>query len=101
MARLSNESKKRVVTLHLKGHSVIEIRRRLLQENISISRQSLYKLISKFHMGTLTGDAEPRRRKRKITKEMETVIEEALRNNDEITSRGIKRSNTTLLIFTY
>ena len=90
MVRLSNETRRRVITLHSKGDSVADIRRRLQQENISISRQALYNLINKFRMGTLVVDGQPRGRKRKITKEMESVIEDALRSNDEITSTGLR-----------
>jgi len=90
MARLSNETRRRVIMLHSKGDSVADIRRRLQQENISINRQALYNLINKFHMETLLADGQPRGWKRKITKEMEFVIKDALRNNDEITSTGLR-----------
>jgi len=89
MVRLSNESRS-VITLHSKGNSVADIRRRLQQENISISRQALYNLINKFCMRTLVVDGQPRGWKRKITKEMESVIEDVLCNNDEITSTGLR-----------
>ena len=49
MARLSVESRKRVVTLHGKGYSVSEIQMRLLQENISVSTQAIHNLLRKFH----------------------------------------------------
>ena len=87
MAKLSNETRQRVVTLYSKGHSVIEIRRRLNEENITISRQALHKLIRSYRMGTLS---QVRPRQGKITEEMKTVIEETLRNNDEVTSTGLK-----------
>lgn len=90
MARLNNECRRRVVTLYSRGHSVTEIRKRLQEENILISRQSLYNLINKFRKGTPVADGQLRRRKRKITKEMETMIDQALRNNDEITSTGLR-----------
>lgn len=92
MARLTNESRRRVVTLYLKGHSVIEIRRRLTEENIVVSRQALHKLIRKYRMGTF---CQPRRCQGKITEEMKSLIDETLRNNDEVTSTGLKRLLTT------
>ena len=60
MARLSNECR-RVIMLCSKGYSVTEIRRRLKEENISISRQALYNLVNKLHKGTLFAvDGQPR-----------------------------------------
>lgn len=77
------------LTLHLKGHSVIEIRRQLNEDNIVISRQALHKLIQKYRMGMLYQLSGPHQGK-KITEEMKSVIDEMLRNNDEVTSIGLK-----------
>ena len=64
MARLSNEERKRAVTLYLKGCSVVQICRRLKDENIVISHQALYKVMRMFCTGALY---QPRRQERKIT----------------------------------
>ena len=87
MAKLCNESRRRVVALYSKGHSVINIQRRLKDENINISRQALHKVVKKYRMGTMSL-ATPRQGK--ITDEMKVVIEETLRKDDEVTSTGLK-----------
>ena len=84
------ESRKRVIALHLKGHSVIEIHRRLQEQNIYISRQGLHNLLLKFQVNRIVADLPRRRRQQTIAVEMRSVIEEALTNNDEITARGLK-----------
>ena len=52
---------KGVITLHLKGHSVTEIHRRLQEESISISHQALYNLVNEFHeVMFIVVDGQPR-----------------------------------------
>ena len=88
MVRMSLETRQRVITLHSRGHTVSEIRRRLREEK---STQSLYNLLRKFRRekGT-TADLPRQRRPRKITEEMRVLIEQELTNNDELTSTGIR-----------
>jgi len=95
MGRLSIESRKRVITLRSKGYSVLEIHRRLKEENIIISRQAIYNLLTKFRNHRMFKDLPVERRKKKITEEMKSMIEEALNTNDEITASGIKSMLTT------
>ena len=90
MARLSIESRMRVITLRSRGYSILQIRKRLQEENIIVSRQAIYSLVKKFQNYRVYLDLPRRRRQQKITTEMRLVIEEALTSNDEITSRGIK-----------
>ena len=42
------ESRMRVITLRSRGYSGLQIRRRLQEENISISRQAIHSLVIKF-----------------------------------------------------
>ena len=79
-----------VITLHSRGHTVSEIRRRLREENCDISTQSLYNLLRKFREKGTTADLPRQRRPRKITEEMRVLIEQELTNNDELTSTGIR-----------
>jgi len=90
MARLSEESRKRVIALHSRGYTVTEIRRRLQEENISVSRQALHNLLRKFLDKRIIKDLPRRSKQRKITEEMRSAIEEAYNGNDELTSTGIK-----------
>jgi len=90
MGRLSIEPRNRVISLYLKGHSVIEIRKRLWEENICVSRQALHNLVLKFRTNRTVADLPRRRLQPKITEEMRSVMEEALTNDNEITARGLK-----------
>ena len=72
------------------GISVLEICKRLQDENVSISRQSIHNLIAKFRDHQIVADLPRRRKQPKITTPMKSLIEEALTRNDEITSRGLR-----------
>ena len=91
MAKLCNETRRRVVALYSKGHSIIKIQRRLNDENIMISRQALHKVIKKYRTGTMSLVTP---RQEKITEEMKAFIEETLKEDDEVTSTGLKRGLT-------
>ena len=91
MARLSLESRQRVITLFSRGYTVTEIRRRLCEEITNVSSQALHNLLRKFHEKRTIKDLPRRRRPRKLTEEMKAAIEEAYRGNDELTSTEIKR----------
>ena len=73
MARLSKETRRRVITLHSRGYRVLDIQRRLQEENISVSYQAIYDLIRKFREKGTVKDLPGRRRPRKITQEMRAV----------------------------
>ena len=90
MTRLSIEARQKVITLHLLGYPVLEIYRRLREENTSISRQALYNLIKKHRDRGTVADLPRRKRQRKITEQMRAMIEEELNKNDELTSSCIK-----------
>ena len=79
MAKLCNETRKRVVALYSKGHSIIKIHRRLNDENIKIRRQALHKVIKKYRTGTMSLVTP---RQEKITEEMKAFIEETLKKDD-------------------
>ena len=91
MGRLSIEDRLRIVTLASKGYSFSSIRRRLIEENISISVQALYNLMAKFREKGTIVDLPRRSKHRKITESMKTLIEEEMNKNDELTARGIRR----------
>ena len=90
MARLSYETRERVITLYSRGYSLLEIRRRLREVNCPISVQALYNLLRKFREKGTVEDLPRRRRARKITEEMRKLIEEELNKNDELTSSSIR-----------
>ena len=87
MPRLSIEARRRVIALRGIGYSVQEIRKRLAEENISISLQSLFNLLRKYkdtgHLLDLPRKAKPK----KLNDEMRKFLNEALSENDELTAR--------------
>ena len=79
-----------MITLESKGYSLSSIRRRLLEEGISISLQALYDLIKKFREKGTFVNLPRRTRQRKITENMKKLIEEEMNKNDELTARRVR-----------
>lgn len=89
MPRLSIEAMRRVVSLHSIGYSVSSIFERLKQENVEVSKRSIYNLVKKFRLKGVVRDLPRRKKPRILTKEMEAFIEEELKRNDELASTAI------------
>ena len=92
MPRLSIEARRRVISLHSFGCSVSSIFERLKQENVEVSKRSIYNLVEKFRLKGVVQDLPRRKKARILTKEMEALIEEELKRNDELTSTAINAS---------
>ena len=90
MARLSLESRNRVITLFSRGYTVLQIQWQLCEERTTVSFQALYNLLRKFHEKNTIDNLPGRRRPQKITTEMEAMIEEAYNGNDELIARKLK-----------
>ena len=90
MARMSIETRQRVITLYSRGHTVPEICKTLQEENCDITAQSLYNLLRKFREKRMIADLPRQRRPRKLNEEMRLLIEQELNKNDELTSTGIR-----------
>ena len=90
MARLSLESRSRVITFFSMSYTALQIQRQLREERTAVSCQTIYNLLRKFRENNTINNL-PERRPRKITAEMKTMIEEAYNGNDELTSTGLKR----------
>ena len=90
MARLSVETRRKVIALYSRGYSVIEIRRRFLEDGTSISHRALYSLLKKYREKRTVLDLPRRKRERIITEQMKALMEDELNKNDELTSTGIK-----------
>ena len=94
MPRLSLETRKRITILRKQGFSVSEIITRLTQENVFVSRQAIYNLLKKYRESNQISnqiiDLPKRTRRRKVTHEMISVIDEALTDNDELTARELR-----------
>lgn len=86
MGQLTIHDRLCIITLLSRGYSVSSIRKRLLEENISISLQGIYNLVEKFREKGTIVDLPHQRTHRKITQEMRTFIEQEMSKNDELTS---------------
>ena len=64
---------------------MLEIRKRLQKENLSISRQSIHNLITKFKDHRTVADLPRRRRERKITTQMRSFV---MKTRLSIATRG-------------
>jgi len=88
MPRLSIEAR-RIVSLYFSGYSVSSIFARLEQENVEVTKRSIYNLVKKFRLKGVVQDLPKRKKARILTDEMKTFIEEELKKNDELTSTAI------------
>ena len=89
MPRISVETRRRVIVLKEQGYSMSAIIKRLNEEGIIISWQSLYKLLHKFRTTSQLGDLPKQTRKRKVT-QMRDAMNEALEQNDELTATQLR-----------
>ena len=89
MLRLSIEARRRVISLYSVGYSVLIIFKRLEQENVQVSKRSIYNLVRKFHHKGVVRDLPKRKKARILSKKMEAFIEEELKRNNELTSTAI------------
>lgn len=87
MPRLDMATRRRVIYLRSSGYSVVQIRKRLSDENISVSSQTLFALIKKHRETGKLLDLTRRARPKKLTQEMMEMLNAALLNNDELTAR--------------
>ena len=90
MPRLSLESRRRVLVLHSQGYSIQSIVDRLLEEDVSVTRQSLYKLIIKYRQYKTYVDLPRRAATRKLTAEMLRTVDQQLHENDELTATQLR-----------
>ena len=90
MPQLSVASRKRVIYLKRQGYSLQVIRQRLSKERNMVSLRSLQRLWSKFQKVHTVRDLPRATRPRLLTAEMVSVLEDCLRNDDEMTARKLK-----------
>ena len=85
MPRLSQETRSRVVLLGKKGFSVRQIRERLKEDGVVISRRALFKLFAKYRRTGTVADLQRAARPGKLTTEQYRFIDKAMTDNDELT----------------
>jgi len=79
---------------------VLEIKKRIEEENVLVTRQALHKLLCKFRVHQTYIDLPRKATERKITPEMLTMMEAELNRNDELTAAQLltllKEKHSTL-----
>lgn len=90
MPRISYHIRKSVVALRKAGYSIVAIHKRLAEEGVSVSLRSLQKLYKKFSEHGCLLDLPRRKRSKKLTPEMEEMIDEEMRKNDELTAQQLR-----------
>lgn len=90
MPRLSVETRKRIVVLKETGHSVKVILKRLKEEDISVARAAVFKLLAKHRKYGSVADLKKPRPPKKLSKEQYIFIDNAMLENDELTSRQLR-----------
>lgn len=90
MPRLDLPGRRRAIALAMQGYSIIEIKNRFEEENILVSRWSLYKLLHKHRIHNTYVDLPRKATPKKITPEMYLTIESELTQNDELTAAQLR-----------
>ena len=90
MFRISYHIRKLAVALRKAGCSIVAIHKRLAEEGVSVSLRSLQKLYKKFSEHGYVLGLPWRKRSKKLTPEMEEMIDEVIRKNDELTAQQLR-----------
>ena len=90
MPRLSVETRHRICHLRKAGLSSSEIRKRLMQEGVQISRTSLYNLWRKYRDTGTVVDRHRRKQPSKLNADHYRFIDDAMAENDELTARRLR-----------
>lgn len=105
MPRLDLASRRRAISLIMQGYSVMDVKKRFEEENVFVTRQSLYKLLCKHRAYHTYADLPRNAIPKKITPEMYLTIETELTRNDEVTADQLrtilKEKHPSLEVFTY
>ena len=89
MGRTSVDTRARVVWLWRAGYSVSNIRKRLLEEDIKVSRKSLYVLLKNYQQTSSIADRKKEPRRRLLGVQHFQFVDEALEGNNQLTSRQL------------
>ena len=90
MPRLLVSTRKRVIILRRQGYALKDIQRRLEQEDIVVSLRSLQRLCAKFKRVRTIRDLPRASKRRLLTPQMLSAMDESLRDNDELTARKLR-----------
>lgn len=90
MPRLAVSIRKRVILWWKRGYSIRYIKERLEEEDTCITTRSLQRLVKKFRDHYTIRDLPRKKRPKKLTEEMVTLLDDMLRENDETTATQIR-----------
>ena len=90
MPRLQVACRKRIIILRRQGYPLRIIQGKLSEEGIKVSLRSLQRLCVKFKQKHTIQDLKRKPRARLLSAEMLAIMEECLRNDDELTARRLK-----------
>ena len=89
MPRLDLRTRERIVTLKQQGHIYKAIQQRLEEEGITVTIKTLYLLVTKYIRTNTVVDRPRSKRPRILNDQHYKAIDNALRNNDELTTRQL------------
>ena len=91
MARMSMETRRRVIVLFKRGLTLKKIKARLEEEGIRVSKTSLCLLIKKYKStGMIADKIRPPAKTKKLDLEHLCLIDKALDNDDEISTNELR-----------
>ena len=90
MTKLALSARRSTVSMFNAGYSMAAIQQRLEEEDITITKRSLYRLIKKFKEKGVYTDLHRRERDKKLTQELLTMMNNELLENDEATARHFR-----------
>ena len=91
MARMSMETRRRVIVLFKRGFKLKKIKARLEEESIRVSKTSLCLLIKKYKTtGMIADKVRPPAKTKKLELEDLCLIDESLDNDDEISTNELR-----------
>ena len=90
MPGLTLSARRSAISMLYTGYSVAAIQQRLKEEDVVITKRSLYRLVKKFKEKGVYKDLPRRAQDKKLTTEMLSMINNELKENDEATARYLR-----------
>ena len=87
MPRICLKTRRRILILNRRGYTVDNIHARLMEEEIFVSKRSIYRLLKKYREHHTYADLRKPPRKLILNKEQVSFIDKEMEKNDEITAR--------------
>ena len=90
MARMSLDTRSRVVYLHKSGFKLKDIQLCLKEEDIKVSKKSLCLLLRKYRLHGVVSDLPKRAKRRKLALQHLKLIDEAIAADDEVSNSDLR-----------